>query len=356
MNIFFNYTRDQFCHFLNEHKIPVSHAARIFKRVYRHSPDSPFEDPLLSRSARQVLKVSFSHAPLEISQIQTSGLDDTVKFAFLLTDGNMIETVLMPEKDRITLCVSSQVGCRQGCSFCLTSRMGFIRNLTTAEIINQIYTVRLWLAENPDWLVKNGYLAGDSVTNIVFMGMGEPLDNVGHVINSINIITDDNAFQIARKRVSVSTAGHVDGLLQLHKAYSKIPIAFSLLNPVSEERSRMMPINHRWPLSEVIRTLELIQKENPRFVLIEYPMIKEYNDTRDHAAALVTILKPLNARINLIPYNSIHDRDFECASSSSIQLFRDILHQGGFMVTVRKSNGTDISAACGQLIRNNAAS
>ncbi len=351
MRDFFNYTRKDLKNYLSEVSEPTVHAVSMFKRVYKFAPDPPWKAQTISLRLSNIMKKEFSIAPLEIVQFQESLMDSTIKFVFNLVDDNQIETVLMPEIDRITLCISSQVGCRQACSFCQTSHMGLVRNLTAGEIINQIYTVKSWLEINTDWVIKNKYEIGSTVSNIVFMGMGEPMDNVKEVIRAIDVITDGNGFAIAQKRVSVSTSGHVDGLLTLHKSFPRIPIALSLLNPFNEERSKLMPINKKWPLTKVIETLIHIQKDNNKFVFIQYPMIKDYNDTKAHAIKLAEILASLNARVNIIQYNPIFDATFETASSDNIQLFCDILFESGYMVTVRKSNGQDISAGCGQLIQ-----
>lgn len=344
---FFNYNLSMLADFLEDNLESRNHSIKIFKKFYREIPSPPYSADEISVSSKKLLKNNFYFYPLKIINTHFSN-DGTVKFLFQLYDCQNIETVLMPEKNRITLCISSQVGCRQNCSFCYTGKMGLIRNLSSGEMVNQVYSVYLWLKNNVSWLMDNNYKENDKLSNIVFMGMGEPLDNIEAVINAIKTITDDNGFGIAIKKVSVSTSGFVPGLIKLRNSFCKIPIAVSLFSPFDKQRSDYMPINCNWNLKILISELLKYQNINNKFIFIQYTLIKGINDSLEHAKALVELLKPIKVRINLIPVNPT-SKSLLPPEKDTIINFKNYLMKCKLITTIRDSNGKDIHAACGQL-------
>lgn len=291
---------------------------------------------------------------MEVDRQLQSQYDGSVKFLFKLSDGQKIESVLMPEKQRLTLCVSSQVGCAQGCTFCHTGRMGLIRNLDVDEIVGQVWMANKWISENPDWISQNRLLKNQRVTNVVFMGMGEPLDNVDHVSQAISILTDPFGFNLALRKISVSTAGHLDGLESLLKMIPKVPIALSVHAAIDHERSRIMPINRRFPLEAVLNRLKDDPIQQEQGILIQYTLIDGVNDSDEHADALSLRLSGLNAKINVIPLNPVGPSRFKSPKVENLERFRRrLMSTSGKRVLIRYSKGQDIAAACGQLVVTN---
>jgi 23S rRNA (adenine2503-C2)-methyltransferase len=277
-----------------------------------------------------------------------SGYDKSVKFLLELADGAQVESVLMPESRRITLCVSSQVGCAQGCVFCHTGRMGLKRNLSAGEIVGQVVLADRWLRQNPGWLDGGGLapLVGMRVTNLVFMGMGEPLDNTEAVADAVRILVDPYGLALGLRRVSVSTAGHLDGIERISALIPGVRLALSVHSVDDAKRSRIMPINRRWPLAEVVARLRALNSD----VLFQYTMIQGVNDSTEEAERLVELTRGLDAKVNLIPLNPVGPSRLVAPAAEAIQAFRDVLHRAGIRVMVRYSKGQDIAAACGQLV------
>lgn len=290
------------------------------------------------------LSKSFRHSLEQVSFISTlhpifieESRDGTKKFLFKLEDGNRIESVLIPEKKRLTLCVSTQAGCAMGCRFCLTGQMGLTRNLTTAEIVNQILSVRKTLPPRT------------SITNIVLMGMGEPLNNYKNTLRAIALMTHPEAFKFSSRRVTLSTVGLLPQLVQLMKEKVRFRLAISLNASNEETRSRLMPINRHHPMKKV---LELCRKYPlpPRVrITFEYVMIEGENDTPEDAQNLLRLLKGIPAKVNLIPLNEAPEIPFHKPPEEKILTFQEILMKGGLTAIIRASKGADISAACGQL-------
>jgi len=292
----------------------------------------------------------FGDAQMSVQSEYESAYDGSVKFLVTLADHNKIEMVLMPESKRVTLCVSSQVGCAQGCNFCHTGRMGLIRNLSTAEIVGQLWLANQWISDHPAWLGKNRLPELQRVTNIVFMGMGEPLDNVEAVGRSISILTDVYGPNIALRRISVSTAGHLEGLERLLEIHPDVRLAISVHSPSSVERSRIMPINRRWPLEELLDRLRAKPNLQKNGLLLQYTLIAGVNDSLEAADKLLEITSGLNVKINLIPLNPVGPSRFRAPAVERIEAFRDRIYDAGIRVLVRYSKGQDIAAACGQLV------
>jgi 23S rRNA (adenine2503-C2)-methyltransferase len=269
--------------------------------------------------------------------------DGTYKWLLRLSDGNCIETVYIPEKTRGTLCISSQVGCILNCDFCSTGKQGFNRNLTTAEIISQ-----LWIAVRK--LSKENGLHDHAVTNVVMMGMGEPLLNFDNVIPALNIMLDDFAYGLSKRRVTVSTAGVVPAMIELQKV-SDVALAVSLHAPNDELRDKLVPLNKKYPLKELMAVCRTYFKNEPRrSITMEYVMLAGVNDTPQHAKQLIRILDGVQAKMNLIPFNPFPHTDYQRSDMNTILRFRDILMSAGLNTTIRRTRGDDIDAACGQLV------
>ena len=285
----------------------------------------------LSAASREKISELYEiggYAPLEVA---ISG-DGTKKYLFPSVKGSPVEAVMIPDKERATLCISSQSGCKMGCRFCMTGRMGFRGNLSAGEIISQIMNVE----------------ERDSLTNVVFMGMGEPLDNIDEVLKSTQILTSEWGFAWSPKRITVSTIG-VEGKLKRFLDESKCHLAVSLHNPYNEERADFMPMQKAWPLEETINLIKQYDFTGQRRVSFEYIMFSGWNDTKRHADALTRLLKGLECRVNLIRFHQIPDFPYKTSPDLIIQNFRDRLSNAGIVTTIRASRGEDILAACGML-------
>lgn len=329
---------------------PSVHARAIFRNAYKRLHQEPWQGTALPRALVARLADDFQLDGPRLVDSHRSGYDASLKFLVGLGDGSEVEAVLMPEKQRLTLCLSSQVGCAQGCVFCHTGRMGLKRDLTAGEIIGQLVLANRWLAAHPEWLREVRLPAEQRVTNVVFMGMGEPLDNVDAVIEALRIMTEPYGLALGISRISVSTAGHLDGLRRLLAALPTARVALSVHSIEDGQRSRIMPINRRWPLAEVVAFLRERLGPTGQPVMFQYTMIRGVNDTLAEAARLADLCSGLDAKINLIPLNAVSASRLSAPSPETIQAFRDVLHARGLRVMVRYSKGQDIAAACGQLI------
>lgn len=353
MTSFFSLHRDELSGFLEGRGILSIHTHRLMAAAYHDLLDDPRSVPGLPRRFHEVADELSFDVP-EIASAHLSQYDGSVKFLLRYRDGERVEAVLMPEKARLTLCLSSQVGCRQACTFCHTGRMGLIRQLTTAEIVGEIVVVNRWLKEHPEWIQANRLPRNKRITNIVFMGMGEPLDNVDAVIKALGILTDHWAFGLSMKRIAVSSAGHLDGMKRLFAAYPKASLALSVHATSEGERSRLMPINRRYPLGDVLAFLRgHYAANNPDgTLLIQYTVINGVNDSDERAHALCDLLEGLPAKVNLIPLNEVEPSRFRSPDPSRLERLRDVIHHRGVRVMIRYSKGQDIGAACGQLVVN----
>ena len=254
---------------------------------------------------------------------------------------NAVECVLIPEEKRMTLCISSQVGCTLNCSFCSTGKQGFNRNLTTAEIVGQLY-----LAHHA--LVKDGFENG--VTNVVMMGMGEPLLNFDAVMSALNIMCDDFAYCLSKRRVTISTAGVVPAMMKLSE-HTDVSLAVSLHAPNDELRDQLVPLNTKYPIKQLLEACKTyVEGHNRRRITFEYVMLKGVNDSLDHAKELVEILKNIPSKLNLIPFNPYPHALYECSSGNAIYRVREYVANHGIVTVTRKTRGEDIDAACGQLV------
>ncbi len=321
---------------LAERKIEKYRADQIQKWVYLRQTDSftPMTD--ISRDIRALLSAHFMVGRLTAERIETSR-DGSRKYLFKLKDGKFIESVLIPEREHFTLCVSSQVGCAQDCRFCLTATGGFERNLTRGEIIAQVRDI------------KNELDDPMRLTNIVFMGMGEPLANYKNLVSAIGVITDTDAgLRLASRRVTVSTAGLVPKLADLGRD-TRVNLAVSLNAADNHTRSRLMPINRTYPLEKLLAACRAYSPAPGRRITFEYILIKGVNDSEKDARRLAKLLQPIRCKINLIPYNPHDGSDYDRPSEEVMQAFYRILFDKNYTVIIRRSKGEDISAACGQL-------
>lgn len=334
----------------NDSGVPKMHAQNLFRAAYKDSNPVPWSREGLPKKYAKYCEEKFVGPNLRVVSEHLSQYDRSVKFVIELSDLRQIEMVLMPESKRVTLCVSSQVGCAQACVFCHTGRMGLARNLDASEIIGQVWLANKWISEHPQWLVETRLPPQQRITNIVFMGMGEPLDNVPAVAKSISIMTDPYGLNLAIRRISVSTAGHLDGLEELVKIHPAVRLAISVHSAIDAERSKIMPINRRWPLAQLIQKLRSLPTQQENGLLIQYTLISGVNDSLRHAEKLVEILDGLNVKINIIPLNPVGPSRLKAPETHQLEIFRDKIYKSGVRVMVRYSKGQDIAAACGQLV------
>jgi 23S rRNA (adenine2503-C2)-methyltransferase len=276
---------------------------------------------------------------------QQNATDGTIKFALKLEGGQEVETVWIPETDRATLCVSSQVGCALECTFCSTAQQGFNRNLTVSEIIGQVWRVATTIGLSKD-------TAKRPITNVVMMGMGEPLLNLKHVVPAMDIMLDDFGFGLSKRRVTLSTSGVVPALDKLGDMID-VALAISLHAPTNDLRDELVPVNKKYPIEEFLASVRRYlakSKANQGRVTVEYVMLNGINDSTDQAHLLAKVLQETPSKINLIPFNPYPGSPYTCSSNSRMDRFAKVLMEYGFTVVVRKTRGDDIDAACGQLV------
>jgi len=303
----------------------------------------------ISKSLRDKLKTSAEIRLPNVVQEYLSS-DGCYKWIVQVASGSRVESVYIPEAGRATLCISSQAGCTLDCSFCATGKQGFNSNLTTAEIIGQLW----WANHRLNGFAEPRAGAGKSnraVSNIVMMGMGEPLLNFDNVMDALHLMMEDNAYGLSKRRVTVSTAGVVPAIDRM-KDYTDASLAISLHAPNDELRNQIVPVNKKYPIRELLRSVKDYMASLPdkRVPVVEYTLIAGVNDHRQHARELAALLKDFPCKINLIPFNPFEQSDYRRPSNSSVNTFREILQQADYTVTVRTTRGDDIGAACGQLV------
>ncbi|MCW5592093.1 MAG: 23S rRNA (adenine(2503)-C(2))-methyltransferase RlmN [Burkholderiales bacterium] len=329
-------------------------ARQVFRWVHQRGVADFDAMTDLAKSLREKLKEIAEIRPPEILSEHRSA-DGTVKWLFDVGIGNGIESVFIPEDDRGTLCVSSQVGCALDCGFCSTGRQGFNRDLSVSEIVGQLWVANRRLEE----MAREGMpyrLEASSegatpkpVTNVVMMGMGEPLNNFDNVVAAMSVMLDDNAYGLSRRRVTLSTSGVVHKLRRL-KETLPVALAVSLHAPDDELRSRIMPINRSYPIAELLEACKDYLEAAPRdFITFEYVLLDGVNDTPAHARALAKLLRDVPCKLNLIPFNPFPESGFARSKPEAVARFRDILVEAGYVATIRRTRGDDIDAACGQL-------
>lgn len=322
-------------YFINLDEKPF-HALQLIKWIHQKGVLDFAQMTNLGLNLRNFLSENCVVIPPEIIKEQQS-FDGTCKWLFQMQDDNLIETVLIPDGNRATLCISCQVGCPLACGFCATGACGFTRDLTVSEIIGQLWTVI--------------HIKKINITNIVFMGMGEPLLNYDNVLKATSIMLNDNTYGLSKYKVTISTCGLIPQIIKL-KEQSEVALAVSLHAPTDELRSKIMPINKKYPLSELIKICDDYYKDKKRMVTIEYIMLSGLNDSQEQAKQLIKLLSHGRYKVNLIPSNVVTHTDiYKPSSQQAINKFRDILLQAGIMTITRKSRGNDIAAACGQLCK-----
>ncbi len=321
---------------LTEYGFQKFRATQIFNWIY---DKGIFDFNLMSnisKKDREALSKTFSIYIPEIPYILKSN-DGTIKFAIKLKDNNIVESVLIPDDDRLTLCVSTQVGCRMGCKFCLTGKQKFIRNLEPHEIIDQVLVAKFLLLKKK---IK--------ITNIVYMGMGEPLDNIENTITSLKILNDDNGFNFSNRKITISTCGIYDKFKKLSDNFDG-NLAISLHSADNEKRTFLMPVNKKYPLEKLIEHCKKYPLKNRQRITFEYILIKDVNDSINDAEKLYKILKGIKAKINLIKFNEYPGSEFKAPDDKKVEEFQRYLFNKGLTALLRKSKGKDILAACGQL-------
>ena len=313
-------------------------AEQVFKWLYVDKVASFDDMTNISKELREKLKQEFSMHNFEILKKQESS-DGTKKYLFDILDGNAIETVLMEYHHGKSICVSTQVGCKMGCKFCASTGIKFARDLSSGEIVEQI------LAVERDENIK--------ISNVVFMGIGEPLDNFDNVVNAIGILNNQKGLNIGARHISISTSGLVPKIYELADKNLQCTLSISLHATNNEKRSEMMPINNAYNIEELIKACKYYLEKTNRRISFEYALAKDNNDNLDDAKELVKLLKGMICHVNLIPINKIENGNYIKSTNENIIKFRDYLNSKGIVATIRRELGSDIDAACGQLRKKN---
>ncbi len=334
-------THPQLEAWLRDRNIAAFRTDQIFNWIYVHRVKSIEEMTNISKELRSQLEDHFVIGNLE-SEHEAVSPDGTRKFLFRLADGNHIETVLIPEKSHYTLCISSQVGCAQNCRFCMTARGGFIRNLTRGEIVSQVLEVERTVPEND----------GRRLSNIVIMGMGEPLANYHHLVSALDTLTDDKlGLNFSKRKITVSTAGLVPRMADLGRD-TDVNLAVSLNATTNRMRDTLMPINRKFPIETLINACRNFDLAPRKRITFEYILMEGVNDSIGDAEQLAKLLKPVRSKINLIPFNEHEGSEYRRPDQNTIDQFLTVLHDRGCTAIIRNSKGADINAACGQLRAN----
>ena len=341
-----DYTQNELANIIK----PKFRAKQIYEWIYKKNAKSFDEMSNLPKDIRENLKGEFQIDPLSCVRSEISK-DGSIKYLFKLHDGKTIESVLLPMKDEIldqngkvekharyTICVSSQVGCKMGCSFCLTAKGGFIRNLSAGEIVGQIL-----------WIKRENNIPYERRVNIVYMGMGEPLDNLDNVSKAINILKDNDGLAIGARRQTISTSGLATQIKKLGEMDLGVLLAISLHAVTDELREKLMPVNKAYNIASVMDAVRQFPIDMRKRVMFEYLIMDKINDNLSDAKALVKLLHGIKAKVNLILFNPHEGSPYQRPSQENVEKFRDYLQSRGVTCTIRQSKGLDISAACGQL-------
>ncbi|MBD3269907.1 23S rRNA (adenine(2503)-C(2))-methyltransferase RlmN [Candidatus Peregrinibacteria bacterium] len=324
---------------LAENSVPEFRAKQYINQVCKNFKFNIEDISIIPDHEKVVLLDLAKPLSIKLAHQQTSSKGDTTKFLFELDGGQMIETVLMKFEDgRNSVCVSSQVGCQMGCKFCATGKLGFKKNLTYEEIFDQVMYVQNELNKTDQ-----------NISNVVFMGMGEPFMNYQQVIKACNQLNHKDFLNLGARRITVSTSGITEGISKLAKEKLQLNLAISLHAPDQELREKIMPIAKRWTIKDLMNEINIYIKKTKRRVTYEYIMLSGINDTKKHAEMLAELIKNQLCHVNLIPYNSIDESEFKAPSKSEVIKFKNYLQNYGINATVRIAMGDDIAAACGQL-------
>ncbi len=331
-------SEDQIIEFFEKKGLDSYRGRQVYEWIWRKSCYSFDEMTNISKDLRDVLDNHFVINHIQVDKIQKS-FDGTIKNAVKLHDDHTVESVLIPTDDRTTACVSSQVGCSLDCKFCATSKLKRMRNLNPDEIYDQVVTIN----------DQSKKYFNRPLSNIVYMGMGEPLMNYNNLIKSIEKISSDKGLNMSQKRIVVSTSGIPKMIKKLADENLKVNLALSLHSAIEETRNKIMPFSKKFSLDEIKDSLIYWYSKTKRKITFEYIVWKDINDSIEHIIALVNYCKSIPSKVNLIEYNSIGDQNFESANQNIINLYKDMLEKNRITVTVRRSRGKDIDAACGQL-------
>jgi 23S rRNA (adenine2503-C2)-methyltransferase len=332
----FGESRQALAEIVSEFSDKPFHARQLFSWIYSRAETDLSRMSNLPRPLRAALSERYviSHPRVELRQTSRDG---TVKYLLRLEDSKAVEAVYIPEKTRVTLCISSQIGCPLGCTFCLTAKMGLVRNLTPGEIAGQVAVLA-----GEHGLEANGY-------NLVFMGMGEPLNNYDHVLAAFRLLTDPEGLGIAAKHITLSTAGVVPGIRRLAREDPRPRLAVSLSATTDALRNELMPINRAYPLAELFKSLHELPLAPREKVTLEYVLLRGMNDRREDAQRLASLAGRLPLKVNLIPYNEACREGYAATPLEAARSFRDVLLSRRIPASIRRRRGADISAACGQL-------
>ena len=310
-------------------------AKQLYEWMHKKLASSYEEMTNLSKRFKDSISKEWPYLTLEVLEVQTSKIDGTQKYLFRLSDGNVIESVLMKYHHGNSVCISSQVGCKMGCRFCASSIGGWTRNLTPGEMLEQIYRIQA--------------MSGERVSNIVMMGTGEPMDNYDNMLKFLHMISDENGLNISQRNITVSTCGIVPRMRQLADEKLQITLALSLHASTDEKRRELMPIANKYSMDEVLDACRYYYEQTGRRLTFEYSLVGGKNDTEEDARLLSQRIKGLNCHVNLIPVNPIKERDYRQSDKKVIDKFKNKLEKYGINVTIRREMGRDIDGACGQL-------
>ncbi len=325
---------DELAAYLKEMGEPKFRAGQIFSWLHKGAEDYD-EMTNLSKATRAKLKENTYVSVLKIRLKLVSKIDGTVKYLFELPDGNCIESVVMRYHHGLTICISSQIGCRMGCRFCASTIGGLYRSLTAGEILNQVIFAQKDL--------------GERISNIVIMGIGEPMDNYDNIIKFLHNVNHEKGLNIGYRHITLSSCGVVPGLRKLADEELPITLTISLHAPNNDIRNEIMPVNHRWDINELMDVCKYYVSKTGRRISFEYSLIHGVNDSAENARELAGLVRPLHGHVNLIPVNKVEERDYRKGSAEDIRMFRDLLEDLGINATVRRELGSDINASCGQL-------
>jgi len=309
--------------------------SQIYEWLHKKLADSYQEMTNLPKRLREQMEIEYPLDTLAAVDVQTSKLDKTQKYLFKLSDGNMVESVLMKYRHGNSVCISSQVGCRMGCGFCASTLEGLSRNLFPSEMLDQVYQIQK--------------ASGERVSHVVVMGMGEPLDNYDHLLRFLHILTDVHGLHISQRNITVSTCGIAPQMQRLAEEGLQITLALSLHASNQEKRCGLMPVARKYPLQDILRACQYYFDKTGRRVTFEYSLIHGINDSQEDAVQLADLIKSMNCHVNLIPVNPIKERKFLQPDKKVAEKFKNKLEKCGINVTIRREMGRDIDSACGQL-------
>lgn len=325
---------------IRQNNLNHSAAAVLFNWHYKKKQVSHCIDNI-AKSSSDFFAQHFDFSLPQIDTVYESNKDRTVKFLFMLKDGHKVETVLIPFNNKYSICLSSQVGCAMNCSFCFTGEQGLKRSLATSEIVGQFIQAWRWLAENR--------IGEERILNIVFMGQGEPLHNFDAVKKACEIFLSQHGTSIGIQKITISTAGYIPGLQRWCEEVPGVNLALSLHSPFEEKRNKLIPINKKYPLAEVLTYIDKIPLNKKQFVTYEYILIKDFNDSTDDAQKLGALLVGKSAYINLIPFNPYPGSQYQRPSLEKVEQFKQVLDSFRVPTLIRDAKGDDVLAACGQL-------